>query len=599
MRERPRVGAYESRTNGRVEAHNARRTRTVSTVRLASVPLLVALVAAWAAGPASADTARPLTGRVLVTMAPASSPAGTGKVGPGRVTSAAATAAAAGSTVASAGGTVSGPVVPEIRLVTVRPQAGETAAQLVARLKRDPRVEAVQRERRSVPREIPNDPAMTAAERTAGTPAGTTVEWWAGAQNLPAAWDITHGTGARVAIIDTGVEASHPEFQGRIAYAADQTGLSSPRTDEGGHGTHVASLACAAADNGIGIAGAGYGCSLIVEKIDFSDASIAAAIVDAAKHGADAINMSFGTDGSVPPGQSLIDALTFARKKGAVLVAAAADEDVVEQGDPSNVLQPTGTGPDIAEGMGLSVAAAAYGGGRAWFSGRGSQISLAAYGAFGRDGGPRGLLGALPAAETDLERPDPGDPAAGIPAVPACSCRTAFNGDDRYAYLAGTSMAAPQVAAVAALMRNLNPDLPPAEVERLIKQTASRPAGTGWTNDVGWGILDGGRAVAAARDADRTAPVATVKLVRRTAAGVVVRVSGKDAGPPGVRVSGVSKIELYRTLGGRRILVAKVRKGTVSLSVAAGAKLQLTARAVDKAGNRQKLAATPQLRVRR
>ena len=561
----------------------------MSTVRLASVPLLAALVAAWAAAPATAagtaEPVRPLTGRVLVTMSPAA---------PGT-----ARAASASATVASAGAHVAGPVVPEIGLVTVRPRRGETTAQLVARLRDDPRVRDVRRERRSTPRALPDDPALTTPERAAGTPAGTPVEWWAAAQNLPAAWDITHGTGARVAIIDTGVEASHPEFQGRIAYAADQSGAGSPRTDQGGHGTHVASLACAAADNGIGIAGAGYGCSLIVEKIDFSDASIAAAIVDAAKHGADAINMSFGTDGTVPPGQSLVDALKFARKKGAVLVAAAADEDVAEQGDPANVLQPTSTGADITKGMGLSVAAAAYGGGRAWFSGRGSQISLAAYGAFGRGGGPRGLLGALPAAETDLERPVAGDVGAGIDPIPACFCRTTFNGDDRYAYLAGTSMAAPQVAAVAALMRDLNPDLPPAAVERILKETASRPAGTGWTADVGWGVLDGGRAVAAARDTDRTAPVGSVRLVRRTAAGVIVRVSGRDSGPSGVRVSGVKRVELYRTQGGKRVLISKARSGQVAVKVAAGETLSLTVRAVDRAGNRQKLTSTPQLRVKR
>lgn len=551
--------------------------------------MLAALLTVVCAAPASASAAtdRPLTGRVLVSMEP--TPAGTAQ--------AASTAAA----IDGADAEVSGPVVPQIGLVTVSPRDGETTAELASRLRRDPRVRSVQRERRSVPREVPDDPAFTTLERASGTPAGTPVEWWAGAQNLPAAWDITHGTGARVAIIDTGVDASHPELAGRIAYAADfseASGDGGASTDEGGHGTHVASLACAKAGNGIGIAGAGYGCSIIVEKIDFSDSSIAAAIVDAAKHGAEAINMSFGTDGSVPPGQALLDALHYARKKGAVLVAAAADEDVTEQGDPANVLQPTNSGGDITRGMGLSVAAAQYGGTRAWFSGRGSQISLAAYGAFGRRDGPAGLLGALPARRTELEVATPADPSSGTPAIPACNCRTSFGGDSRYAYLAGTSMASPQVAAIAALMRHLNPGLTPAMVERMIKETASRPAGTGWTDDLGWGILNGGDALAAARDTDRTAPVATARIVRRTSRTVTLSVGGSDRGPAGVRVTGISRVDVYRYKNGRRTLIVSARPGRVTVK-SSSSSLDLGVRAVDKAGNRQSLSARPSLRVRR
>ena len=73
-----------------------------------------------------------------------------------------------------------------------------------------------------------------------------------------------------------------------------------PTGDEDGHGTHVASLACAAGDNGAGIVGAGLDCRLIVIKSDLSDGSIARSIVQAADRGAGAINMSFGTDGSAP-----------------------------------------------------------------------------------------------------------------------------------------------------------------------------------------------------------------------------------------------------------------------------------------------------------
>ena len=83
----------------------------------------------------------------------------------------------------------------------------------------------------------------------------------------------------------------------------------------------------------------------MVERSDLSDFSVAQSIVDATDRGADAINMSFGTDGSRPAAHGIVDAIDYAYKRGVVLVAAAADDPIEEQGDPSNVLQPTGTGP--------------------------------------------------------------------------------------------------------------------------------------------------------------------------------------------------------------------------------------------------------------
>ena len=86
-----------------------------------------------------------------------------------------------------------------------------------------------------------------------------------------------------------------------------------------------------------------------------------------------------------------------------------------------------------------------------------------------------------------------------------CGCRTSYHGDSRYAYLEGTSMAAPQVAATAALMRRMNPDLKAGDIIRLLKRTARRPAGRGWSPELGWGILDADAAVLAARSLDRSA----------------------------------------------------------------------------------------------
>ena len=178
---------------------------------------------------------------------------------------------------------------------------------------------------------------------------------------------------------------------------ADPTpGAGGPLTDELGHGTHVASLACAASGDGLGIAGAGLDCGLLVVKSDFSDSSVAAAIVAAAERGADVINLAFGTDGARRPPAPVVDALTFAAGRGAVLVAAAADQDTTEQGDPANLLQPTGTGPSLDAGLGLSVTASTFSDERAHFAGHGTQISLAAPGLVRAQQRPGGAARRLP-----------------------------------------------------------------------------------------------------------------------------------------------------------------------------------------------------------
>jgi serine protease len=302
-----------------------------------------------------------------------------------------------GTVLAIAAAKPAGPRVPQIGLVTTAPRAGETTSAAIRRLRRQPGVLAVERERRATPRLVPNDPAMTDAESAPGTPPGTVIQWWAARMGLPEVWDVVRGDQALVAVIDSGVDGAHPDLQAKIRATIDAD--SDPRTggplvDEAGHGTHVASLACAAANNGLGTAGAGLDCGLIVAKTDFTDSSVASAIVQAADKGADAINLSFGTDGNRQAPKAVTDAIDYAVAKGAVPVAAAADQDTEEQGDPANLLQPTGTGANLDLNKGLSVTAATFSDRRAPFAGKGSQISLAAYGSFERGSGPRGLMSA-------------------------------------------------------------------------------------------------------------------------------------------------------------------------------------------------------------
>ncbi len=87
---------------------------------------------------------------------------------------------------------------------------------------------------------------------------------------------------------------------------------------------------------------------MLILKSDFSDSDVAKAIVYAVDHGADAINMSFGTDPGVEPSQAVRDAVDYAFARNVVMAAAtrAADTPIAEQGYPADLLQPTGTGPD-------------------------------------------------------------------------------------------------------------------------------------------------------------------------------------------------------------------------------------------------------------
>src|SRR5947209_2976730 len=341
--------------------------------RTVLLPLALALV--WS--PAGAHAAS-TTGRLLVSLRPSDG------------------ARAQVAAVHAVGARVAGAPVPQIGMITVRPRRGESLSRLAARLRADPRVRAVSAEERFTYRADPGDPALTEAETSPGTPAGTPVEWWAGREDFPAAWDLTRGDGALVGVIDSGVDGTHPELATKIARADDldsTPGDGPATTDEMGHGTHVASIACAATGNGIGIAGRGWDCKLIVEKSDLTDSSVARAIVQATDEGAQSINMSFGTDGRSQAPQAIVDAIQYAYDHNVVLVAAAADNSVQEQGDPANVLQPTGTGPNIDAGKGLTVTAANAQDRRASYAGFGTQISLAAYGTIDERTGPGGLLG--------------------------------------------------------------------------------------------------------------------------------------------------------------------------------------------------------------
>lgn len=524
------------------------------------VAVLVVLLAAVGAGPAEAAER---TGRWIVLWGPGERPP------------------------ALPAGT-SGRTLPRLGAAVV---TGPAAA--IGALRRQPGVSGVIPEYRRDFRRTPDDPGWGASETAPRTPAGTPLQWALRRERFPEAWDVTTGATALVGVLDSGIDGAHPELAPKIAFAAALGGARSPLTDEDGHGTHVSGIACAATDNAMGLAGAGFGCRIAAFKApELTDTQVAQGIQAAADRGVHALNMSFGGG---PPSALIERAIDYAYARDVVLVAAASNEADQDQGAPASQLQP-GDAPAIDRGRGLVVTAADFDDQRAG-TGFGTQISMAAYGFFASASGPPGIISTYPAARTPREGVHT---SGGIIAGP-CECRTSLGGDDRYAYLQGTSMAVPQVTAVAALVADLNPALGAADTIRILKQSARRAAG--WTPELGWGILDAGAAVDAARRVDRTAPSSRAR-VRVRGGTLRIRADGRDpAGAPGLVPAGVERYDVYvkRDRGRYRRVRRLRRPATFRLRVAAPGIYSVYTLAVDAAGNREALPRRPdaKLRVRR
>ena len=140
------------------------------------------------------------------------------------------------------------------------------------------------------------------------------------------AWDVDVGVTnpVNVAVLDTGVDSSHPDLHGRVVAGIDTVDGDTDAADEQFHGTAVASLIAADADNGVGIAGISWGAQIVPVRVLGSDGrgsecTIAAGIVWAAEH-AHVLNMSLGAP--VACSDVVRHAVGYATQRGAVLVAA-------------------------------------------------------------------------------------------------------------------------------------------------------------------------------------------------------------------------------------------------------------------------------------
>ena len=226
----------------------------------------------------------------------------------------------------------------DLSIVEVAPR---DAAQAVATLKASPHVEYVERDAVVRSFEVPNDELWS-------------TQWGLQLLDLPHVWEAANrGAIVPVAVLDTGIDAGHPDLAGVVGAGIDIVNGDADAMDDHGHGTAAAGVIAARGDNALGGAGICRTCSLLpVKVLDRSGAGttsmVAEGIVWAADHGARVINLSLGTP---TPTQSIRDAVAYASSRGVILVAAAGNEgtsDPIYPAADAGVVSVAATMPDDA-----------------------------------------------------------------------------------------------------------------------------------------------------------------------------------------------------------------------------------------------------------
>ncbi len=275
----------------------------------------------------------------------------------------------------------------------------------------------------------------------------------------PRAWTLTRGAGAVIGIVDSGVDASHPDLAGKVALTADcvrravcADGLGN--TDDDGHGTLIAGVAAAGTDNGKGVAGVAPDARLVVAKVldpvgAGQPQDINLGIRWVVDHGARVVNISVGDPSPLAsaPGSPLREGIEYAWSKGAVPVLAAGNY-----------------GGSTSENYGT--------------------LNALVVGATDRSGGVATYSSAIGTAKWGLVAPG----GSGVTGPDNNIITTAVGGG--YAGTAGTSMAVPHVSGAVALLlaQGLSPS---AAVARLLGSLDRVPCGPGCQGRLNVGAASG------------------------------------------------------------------------------------------------------------
>jgi subtilisin family serine protease len=372
---------------------------------------------------------------------------------------------------------------------------------LVAALRRDPRVAYVEPDRRL---RVSADPFDAVDPAT-----GVKFTWFYDDVRAADALAAAGGGSQRsVAVIDTGVDVSHPELAGRIARTFDTRSRNADVTDFVGHGTFVSGLIAAVDGNGVGGKGVGGNTQVVAVRASrdgsFTVSDLIRGIEFSIRAGADVINMSLAGRGFTLSQARALEAAFF----NDVLPIAASGNNGLN-GNPQEFPAAAIGGSRGGTGIGLSVGATRPNGAAAPFSTHNEFVSIAAPGA-GPAGCEAGVLSTLPAG-------------AGTAWDDPLSCSRIFPmAEGRYAYAEGTSFSAPIVSGIATLAWQVEPRLASEQVAEVLTRSARQTVGRGWNEFTGAGVVDGAAATALARRYDVTAPAARGKA-RRVGGTVRVR----------------------------------------------------------------------------
>lgn len=348
----------------------------------------------------------------------------------------------------------------------------------------------------------------------------------------PSAWDYTQGNGVTIAILDSGVDISHPDLQSQIVPGWNFYNNNNNVTDLYGHGTAVAGTAAAAGNNGTGVASVSFNSKIMPMRVTDDQgygyySLIAQAIIAAADSGARVANVSFL---GISASSTVDSAAQYMRSKGGVVVTSGGNTGSLRN--------------DPVRSSITAVAATDTSDSQASFSSWGDYIDVSA---------------------------------------PGVSIVTTMRGGS-YGGFGGTSAASPVVAGVYGLMMSANPGLAPGTLDNILFESALDLGSSGWDQHYGAGRVQADMAVAKARGgspADFQAPTVAISSPTggTTITGLVpVDVSATDN-------VGVTKVELY---------VNNVLKGTdtiapygFTLNTAdySDGQLSLQARAYDAANN--------------
>lgn len=335
----------------------------------------------------------------------------------------------------------------DLHVVDLPEQASETAVQNL--LAHHPQLKFAELDRRVTLSATANDPYLGS-------------EWHLTKIGAGSAWDLSQGSNIKIAILDTGVDGTHPDLATRMVAGWNAYDNNSNTADVYGHGTAVAGTAAAAMNNGVGVASVA-GQSLIM-PVRISDATgyaywstVATGLTWAADNGAKVANISYG---GVTGSAAVQSAAQYMKNKGGLVVVAAGNNGIAETIAPSSTM--------------ITVSATNSSDARASWSSYGSFVTIAA----------------------------PGD---GI--------WTTTRGGG-YGSWWGTSFASPVTAGVVALMMAANSSLTASDVESLLYSTATDLGAAGKDIEYGWGRVNAAAAVAAAKSAtssaDTQAPTASI-----------------------------------------------------------------------------------------